>query len=268
MKTLSEMLGGIEIIDFHTHPFNSYASNICSYKDTFNMTEEDIMSDMKSYGISKICGSYFYADGIERFSSQLERIKVENREALALRDRLGGFYVPGIYIHPDYTEESIEELELMHASGVKLIGELLPYHHKWDSYDHPGIHPILDLAGKYGMVVNFHEMLSDTVAGMVKAHPDVTFVAAHPGEYPGVMMHVERMMKYENVCLDISGTGIFRLHALKYIVEKVGSERVLFGTDYPVCNPGVYIGGVIAENMKDADVENIFSKNAKRLLSI
>jgi predicted TIM-barrel fold metal-dependent hydrolase len=55
---------------------------------------------------------------------------------------------------------------------------------------------------------------------------------------------------------------------LRYAVDQVGSERILFGTDYPICNPGVYIGGVLAEPISDEAKENIFSKNAKRLLGI
>ena len=257
-----------EIIDFHTHPFNNLDTNICSYKNYYDMKWQDIPSVMRGFGISKMCGSYFHVSGKENFSNVMEQIKFENREALKLRDALDGFYVPGFHIHPDYVEESLEEIEMMHGEGVRLMGELVPYMHGWKMYNHEGLDAILDLCAKYSIVVNFHEMSSDSATEMVKNHPDVMFVAAHPNERDGVLMHVDRMMKYDNVCLDISGTGIFRYHAIKYVVDKVGVDRVLFGTDYPVCNPGVYIGGLLSEGFTDSQLESIFSLNAKRLLGI
>ena len=46
-----------EIIDFHTHPFSDRAENICSHIENCDMSEENIVRDMKAAGVSKICGS-------------------------------------------------------------------------------------------------------------------------------------------------------------------------------------------------------------------
>ena len=265
---MASMVSDFEIIDFHTHPFNNLHTNICNYRHSYDMDWNKIPEVMRGFGISKMCGSYFHLTGKERFSNVMERIKFENREALRLRDAWGDFYYPGLHVHPDYVEESISEVEMMHGEGVRLIGELVPYLHEWDRYDHPGLDPILDLCAKYNIVVSFHEMSSESATEMVRKHPDVRFVAAHPNERDGVMMHIDRMTKYENVSLDISGTGIFRYHAVKYLVDKVGADRIIFGTDYPVCNPGVFIGGLFTEGLTDSQLEKIFSLNAKRLLGI
>ncbi len=268
MRSFEERFNDLEMIDFHTHPFETKETCICAYRHDYDGLAESMVPVMKGYGISKMCGAVIHVDGRDGFPDVMTRIKAENREGLRLRESSDGFIVPGFHVHPDYVDDSLAEIEFMYENGVKLIGELVPYLHEWERYDRSELHPILDLAGRRGMVVSFHDMAYDSIDEMVKKHPDVMFVAAHPGEYPQVLTHVERMMKYENVCLDISGTGIFRLHALRYIVDKVGSERVLFGTDYPVCNPGVYIGGVLSEPLRDFEYENIFSKNAKRLLGI
>ena len=50
----------------------------------------------------------------------------------------------------------------------------------------------------------------DEMDKMVKKHPDIVFVAAHPGEYNEFMRHMERMKLSENYYLDVSGYGIFR----------------------------------------------------------
>ncbi len=268
MKSFSERFSDIEIIDFHTHPFSMTENNICAYRHEFEMKPEESFDVMRSFGISRMCGSAIRLERLEEFKSPLEQFRADNREILKIRDMSDGFVIPGVHIHPDYVEESIEELVLMHSLGVRLVGELVPYLQSWERYDRDGLHAILDTAARLGMAVSFHNMAEDSIDEMVGRHPDVQFVAAHPGEYNSVVENAERMLKYGNLSLDISGTGVFRLHAVRYLVEKVGSDRILFGSDYPICNPGVYIGGLLAEPLRDGDFENIFSGNAKRILGI
>lgn len=259
---------GYEIIDFHAHPFTDGDHQISNYRSFYPAKEADMIPTMRRLGISKICGSVIRFENREHFAESFDNVRALNDAALALSERLGDFYVPGFHIHPDYPEESILEIQRMASHGVRLIGELVPYLQGWDRYDRPELHPIFSEAAKHGMVVSFHDMAYDTIDAMVSAHPDMIFVAAHPGEYPNVIRHVERMKKYDNVYLDLSGLGLFRWEMLRYLVDEVGSERILFGTDYPVCNPGDAIGGVLAESVSDSDLENIFSKNAKRILGI
>ncbi len=267
MKNVFERVGEFEIIDFHTHPF-TVNNNICAYRAELEMHEEDMIPTLRACGISRMCGSIIQTDDRDSYPTVFEKQKFANRLALKLRDKMGGFYIPGFHINPNFVDESIEEIRFMNGQGVKLIGELVPYHDGWESFAHEGLHPILDEAEKFGMIVNFHTMNQDTIDAMVSAHPGVTFVAAHPGEVDQFYGHIERMKKYENLYLDISGTGLYRYHSLRLLVKELGSERLLFGTDYPTCNPGCFVGGVLCEPLSDNDLENIFSKNAKRILKI
>ena len=67
----------------------------------------------------------------------------------------------------------------------------------------------------------------------------------------------------------LSGTGIIRYGVTKRLIDSVGSDRILFGTDYPTCNPGMFVGGILFDNLlKDSEKEKIFSLNAKRLLGL
>ena len=76
------------------------------------------------------------------------------------------------------------------------------------------------------------------------------------------------MKKYDNIYLDLSGTGLFRFGMLKRLVDQVGAERILFGTDHPICNPAMYVAGVMHERISERNMSLIFSENAKRLLEI
>lgn len=256
-----------EIIDFHAHPFPDQAHNICKHKDVVPMTEQTIVELYRQLGISKVCGSVIEVDNND---DRWAKIKANNDHALNLRDLYGDFYVPGFHIHPDYVEESLAEIARMDTLGIRLIGELVPYVDDWgESYDSENLSILLDEAGKRNMIVNFHSQDEDAMDAMVKAHPDVIFVAAHPGESPALLRHFERMKLSDNYYLDLSGTGLFRYGMLKRAVDTLGADRILFGTDYPTCNPAVFIGGVLFdERLTDTEKEQIFSLNAKRLLQL
>lgn len=259
-----------EIIDFHTHPFIQKENNICAYAENCNMSADSTVELFSKLGVSKICGSVI-RQGFYENESAWDKVKRNNEIALELKELYGDFYVPGFHIHPHYVEESIAEMHRMQALGVKLIGELVPYMDGWSNYASPAFSVLLDEAEKCGMVVNFHPLAKeeDQMDEMVQKHPNLTFVAAHPGEYPAFMRHFERMNMSENYYLDLSGYGMFRHGMLRHGIDKFGAERFLFGSDYPTCNPAMYLGGVLLDDLITAEEKKkIFSLNAKRLLGL
>ncbi len=259
-----------EIIDFHTHPFSEPAENICRHAEYCKMSADNTPEYLKGLGISHICGSVLdakkeFAEG----TTVWERLRYSNSMALELADKYGGFYTPGFHVHPMYVRESCEEIEKMSAKGVRLIGELVPYMDEWSDYSSKEFDEILDAARMYNMIVSFHTMDNDQIDSMVKKHPDVTFVAAHPGEYDNAIRHFERMRLSENYYLDLSGTGLFRHGMLRHGIDVCGAERFLFGSDFPVCSPAMNIGAIFLDTLyTDDEKEKIFSKNAKRLLGL
>ena len=76
---------------------------------------------------------------------------------------------------------------------------------------------------------------------------------------------VDMMKKYHNVYYDISAHGIDRKGMLRDAVNKVGKERILYGTDYPGYDPALFINSVIHSGLTDDEQEFIFYKNAERL---
>lgn len=256
----------IEIIDFHTHPFDQTEYNICSHKAYIDMTPGFTESYLREIGIRQICGSVI---GKRKDNIQWADIQILNNKSLELASLYNGFYVPGFHVHPGFVKESCEEIERMSKLGVRLIGELVPYHHLWDDYSCRGFSEILDVARDYNMVVSFHSMNEDSMDKMVSEHKDITFVAAHPGEYREFMRHLERMKMSENYHLDISGTGVFRLGMLRHAIDEFGAERVLLGSDYPTCNPSMFVHAVLSDPLiTDTERELICNANAKRILGL
>jgi predicted TIM-barrel fold metal-dependent hydrolase len=79
---------------------------------------------------------------------------------------------------------------------------------------------------------------------------------------------VTRMAKdFPNVYLELCAVLDERGGILEKFVSGAGSEKILFGTDFPWFNHHYYIGAVLAAEITDEDRRDIFYRNAKKLLS-
>lgn len=261
-----------EIIDFHTHPFLHSSYNICNHKEVLqNMGVENTLSIMKDLGVSKICGAVVSVDskGGPTYKNDWQRISDWNTQALELKKIYGDFYIPGFHIHPDFVEESCLEIDRMQAQGVRLLGELVPYLSGYKSYSLENMKIIIEYATQKKMVVSIHTTVDEDMDAFVEQHPDTTIVAAHPGEYDKFMRHLQRLKKYPNYYLDISGTGVFRYGTLRRAIDEVGAHKILYGSDFPTCNPAMFVGSVLLDPLiTDEEKRAVFAENAKRLLGI
>lgn len=248
------------VIDFHVHPFRDRAHCLNFYPERAGFSMEDMVSEVKSAGITHICGSVLNRENIQSF----HQVHALNLEALALGQRLGRFYTPGFHVHPKWIRESCQEAEEMYRAGVRLLGELVPYMHGWEAEEAP-LMEILEAVPR-GILCSYHTPTDLPMELVIAAYPEITFVAAHPGDRDRVETHIALMRRYDNLYLDLSGTGLFRLGLVKHLVEQVGAERILFGSDYPICNPKMYVQAVLFENISSADKEKILFGNANRLL--
>ncbi len=254
----------MKIIDFHIHPFISKEDYLSFYPEAFDTPDLNmLLSDMNAAGIEYFCGSV-----VSQKTDDYGKIKIDNAKALKIREILGDRYIPGIHVHPDFVNESVSEIERARKAGVKLIGELVPYHHGWSDYSSESFGEILDAAEKYGMTVSLHTMNLSEMRLMAKSRKGISFVFAHPGDPERLAEHISVMKECENVSLDLSGGGLHRFGILKKLCYEVGAERIIFGTDYPLMNPKMYVNAVLGEHITDSEKELILYKNAKRLLGI
>ena len=252
-----------EIIDFHTHPFIDKTQILGSHKEYVTDDSRNILSELKKAGISKFVGSVIST------LKEDNAMKSCNDAAIMLRKIYKNDYIPGFTVDARFVEGSKDEIDRAISEGINLIGELVPYHYSW-KYSDDGFSEILDYADGKGLIFSLHTNFDEieTMARLAKDHPSITFIFAHPGEISQLKKHIEIMNDTPNVYLDLSGTGLFRYGMLKRLVSEVGADRILFGTDYPICNPGMYVGGVDYEDISDEEKRLIFSENAKRILGI
>ena len=251
-----------EIIDAHIHPAVSIeGSDFTSFK--FSTPPEKLFSTLKRAGITQAAGSV-----VRRFTDkpQWEELHQLNLAALELHRQYPDFYIPGIHIHPDYIQESLAEIETMNKCGVKLVGELVAYMMGYKSYSIPALNDVWSLIQELDMTVSIHGFPED-VDNLLKNFPDLKLILAHPtsnnAEYNE---RLELVAKYPNAALDISGSGPNTWNMLRHGIRKAGINKLIFGTDFPLRNPGMYVAGVCFEELTDAERQAIFADNFKRLL--
>ncbi len=230
------------------------------------MDTADFFNHMEENGVIVCCGSV-----IARKTNHFQDIHNCNLHALKIRDDYPDRYIPGFHIHPDYVEESIKEIDFAIENGIKLIGELVPYHYGWEDYSSPGFMEIMEYVNGKNLLVNMHISSANDLKQMEKpiaAYKDTVFVMAHPGCGEKLQKHIEILNKYENTYLDLSGSGIETYGATRKIVESTDYKRLLFGTDFSVTSVKTWISAVMSEKLSDDVKEHILGKNAKKLLNI
>ncbi len=94
--------------------------------------------------------------------------------------------------------------------------------------------------------------------------PDAAFILAHGGGFD--FRHIFTLMKkYPHTYTDIS---IQPADNIRKLIHTVGSERLLFGTDYPFVTQAFSILSVLRATADEQERVNIFGANAKKLLGI
>lgn len=97
---------------------------------------------------------------------------------------------------------------------------------------------------------------------VLQSVPDCTFILAHSGcfDFDGI---IDLMKKYPNTYTDISVQPAKNIETL---IKNVGSERLLFGTDYPFVSHAFSILSVLRATDKEEERKQIFYENAKKII--
>ena len=253
----------MKIFDFHLHPLYDF--------NGVSLTPEEFVARLKENGVTFCAGSVIYDNvrsrPIEDYREIIPRL---NAEAFEFYKKFPDFYTPGIHIHPAFSELSCKEIEKYADLGVKLVGELVYYMMGWSGYGSRELYEILRVAADRKMTLNIHPTRHDTdgMERLAASLPDMNIVIAHLDGYGLYDWSIEMMQKYKNVYFDISAYGAKREGMLRDAVNRVGAEKILYGTDFPGDSQKPYVDAVLGSGLNDDERELILCKNAERLLSL
>lgn len=200
-------------------------------------------------------------------ASEKDALLAGNTHSLELSgtDRLK--IIPACILHPEYPEANLEIISQFKSSGYYWCGELCPYLAGWD-LDHPGFNRICQILADNDFILQLHGMEIKAMSKITSNYSEIPLIVSHLGS------NRERIMNYinfagnnRNVYLDICGSGHERLGILEYAVESGLEDRILYGSDFPVNEPGTPIIRVKNSLLSDEVKLKILGGNLRRLLS-
>lgn len=174
-------------------------------------------------------------------------------------------------MHPDFPqpEKEIERMISLRLRGVKIHSDC-----QGINMDAPGFMPIYEmLEGTLPVLFHVGDRRMDfsspvRLAGILKRFPRLTAIAAHLGGY-SVWEEAAHVLLGQNVYLDTSSSLMFlEKEKAVSLIRRHGTDRVLFGTDYPMWTHQEELRRFMALGLTEEENRQILSGNAERLLGI
>jgi hypothetical protein len=179
-------------------------------------------------------------------------------------DRFLGYYA----WNPYYADEQARDLESFppHPGFVGFKA-----HPSWHGVPltHEGYRPMLEYAEHHRVPILSHTWGGSATDGpavvseVAERYPSIPLLLGH-GLYGDWDEAVRVARAYPNTYLELTAAYAVAGVVEKY-VHKVGSHRVVFGTDLPWYDPLHEIGCILYARISDDDRENILYRNAARI---
>ena len=258
-----------QIVDFHTHVWpNSVAAKAVATITEFPVrgdgTVTGLVADQKAAGVDlSVC--LFFAlradtvDSVNSFAGSLDR----------------SHFIPFGTIHPDLTpEENLASLQGAGVRGVKVHPTFQRY-----TLDDPRVYDMLEaVAGSYPVVFHVGAGAGADGSGATprmirdisRALPTLKVIAAHFGGYRVIQDSLQELVG-TSVYLDTSwppSLAALDPTTVTSIINRHGSDRILFASDWPTASPGDEIAALRNLNLPDEDTKAILGGNAVKLLHL
>jgi predicted TIM-barrel fold metal-dependent hydrolase len=102
---------------------------------------------------------------------------------------------------------------------------------------------------------------------LAERFPQATIVFPHLGPSRAeIFERISIVAKHPNMYLEISGSGVERVGILEKAVKEIGSERVLYGSDFTINEPSAVIARVKNAFLTAEERNNILFRNLEKLL--
>lgn len=189
-----------------------------------------------------------------------------NAEVARYAARYRGRFRGACVITPFRIEEALREMEHCRREyGFAWLGECCNYMTGY-RYDTPEWRQVMEQAERLSYIVHIHGTTTE-MRYLVSNFPRAALVFAHIGGSPqDIGERIAIVAAHKNCYLDIAGDGHQRVGILERAVKEIGSERVLYGSDFTINEPAGVIARVENAFLTEADRENILFRNIDRLL--
>lgn len=275
-----------EIIDFHTHNFPDAVAPRAVQVMTEKLegrllpfgdgTLANQLADMDRFGIAKavVCP---VATNPRQFRHIIDYAKACRDGAFG--EAAAARLVQLCSVHPADPDFALHLKEVA-GSGFKGI-KIHPYYQ--DMFlDDPAYVPFFKAVRDAGLFVIAHCGLDigypdspmscgpDQIAGLLREVPGLTFIAGHLGGCGGNPPHAaDRLLEFPDCFIDSAVISVCEDDPeSQRVMAEWPAERIVFGTDYFWSDTSRLLEWVCRHRPATADLELIFSANAKRLLGL
>ena len=252
------------VLDCHVHPFACFGFR------SPTTPEEDAELLIESAERARVTKMVLFSlhQDVPR-EPTMEQCREANDYALAMKTAAPEVFLPLCYVNPMYPDESVEEIErcvgIDRMCGVKL----------WVARrgTDPGLDPILEKAVELDVPVLQHAWIKTTgnlvgecfpsdVASLAKRHPKAKIIMAHL--YGCGLRGIEDVEDCPNIVIDTSG-GDPQNGTIEQAVERLGHQRIVYGSDAPIRHFGVSVGKILGAALTDDQKRDILWNNTARL---
>jgi predicted TIM-barrel fold metal-dependent hydrolase len=246
----------LKILDAHTHVGS--AASTWTFSDHFYSAGE-LTAHMDRCGVD---GAVLMGGG------RPDTIREMNENCRAALAAFPGRFFGFARIHPylpDW-ERDLERYVFEHGfRGVKL-------HPTQDAYEVLDfrVHAVMKAAARWRLPVMIHSgtipyAMPGQIADVAVRHPDVAVIMAHAGSLELYQHTVPSAERAANLFLEFS---MLIPASARRAIDAIGSERVLYGSNWPATSMRTWIDTVKAmSTFTDGEKANLMGRNLERLLA-
>jgi len=259
------------IIDTHTHPMVSERQQMLAEPHP----AVDYLDRIAGLGIERAAALVIAPRGDLALTREL------NDAVLALGRQHDGFFFPVCSVHPDDEEDALAELERVASAGARWL-KLHPNTQELDVADER-VATVVRRAAELSLTILFDAYSPFDPAqpgkfvNLAIKVPEARLVLAHAhGAGFASLLAYEVLSRYpwwpRRVWIDISVTGALLADGpyaeqFVWVLRKVGTDRILFGSDYPFDDPRKAVEAVARLGFTEEERRAILYENASQLLS-
>jgi uncharacterized protein len=233
------------IVDSHMHVGDFPLFNV-------SLDRDGLVSEMREYAITS--GLVFHPDNHMV------------RELIMAQPGVYGL----VWANPRMPDAAAETVRLLDEPGSRFRGVKL--HPLLDGYhpDDPSVHPIIESLIERGAPALIHcghpiFTLPWSIEELIRRYPEAKIILGHMGH--GNIIYINAAIdvaeRNPNVYLETSGMP---MHSkIREAVERVGPDRVLYGSDTPFHHPSVELAKVRASGLSTDLTDRVLGENGRRL---
>ena len=240
------------IVDAHTH-----------------VTTKEAVKGLEISPVSMVAAS------ISAFNARGNALMSENKRMKALADEFPNIVIPYCTVNPLDGEKALEELRRCVEEDKMRGMKLHPLQQRFSMMGETVI-PVLKEAGVLGIPVMFHDatlpaVCPTQVAYVAKRCPETIVILGHSGWQNHWRKAVRAAKLTDNI---LCCTALSSLAGIQSIMEAVGVDRVVFGSDYPCAGvraveSQIYeLSKIRALDISEEEKEMILGKNMLQVLNL